>query len=493
MLKSSSRGREREMENTSVVAAVVTSKAPEMSDTRHHTMEKLPRQIEESRNDLERCVNVKQHHLYEFRVRNCNDNACIYSKNISATENNGAKGKGTLLITDTTNVPTTTAAAVTEAEVERITTSASVSLLNPLRYADPARTLADSESRTNVDAFSFPPAPDTRTSIVTAEKKEFIDPYTDDCEGKSNKDQSVVHSKQSHVDEATKNPVGKGTHKVEVHVECNNEMPKVKSTVHTSQIRIVMNKESSGKDDSEEGESITRELMKAIHEESTPSSVHKGNSYQISTEEAASDTLVTEVIKKKTWNENNEPVNNLNVEDGSEQTSSGSDEDEDSMFSPSSSSSVSSTSYISSSGTSIYHSCFQEHNPENHLEADADCSMGDNSKDGNSTGGAHPTKTSIGVNLRVTGQCNQGGRKYMEDYFAVAYQQCENTKDLEYAFFGIYDGHGGAEAATFAKEHLMMAIINQKLFWSDSDQDVLRAIREGYIATHYAMWREQGK
>ena len=30
---------------------------------------------------------------------------------------------------------------------------------------------------------------------------------------------------------------------------------------------------------------------------------------------------------------------------------------------------------------------------------------------------------SIGVNLRVTGHCNQGGRKYMEDVFSVAYQQ----------------------------------------------------------------------
>lgn len=99
----------------------------------------------------------------------------------------------------------------------------------------------------------------------------------------------------------------------------------------------------------------------------------------------------------------------------------------------------------------------------------------------------------LGVNLRVTGQCSQGGRKYMEDYFSVAYQQSENVTDLEYAFIGIYDGHGGAEAAKFAKEHLMMEIINQRLFWSDNDHDILRAIREGYIATHYAMWRQQGE
>ena len=58
---------------------------------------------------------------------------------------------------------------------------------------------------------------------------------------------------------------------------------------------------------------------------------------------------------------------------------------------------------------------------------------------------------SIGVNLRVTGHCNQGGRKYMEDVFSVAYQQTDDEKDLEYAFFGIFDGHGGREAALYAK------------------------------------------
>ena len=64
------------------------------------------------------------------------------------------------------------------------------------------------------------------------------------------------------------------------------------------------------------------------------------------------------------------------------------------------------------------------------------------------SGASPPT---IGLNLRVTGYCNQGGRKYMEDVFSVAYQQTEDEKDLEYAFFGIFDGHGGREAAIFAK------------------------------------------
>lgn len=100
---------------------------------------------------------------------------------------------------------------------------------------------------------------------------------------------------------------------------------------------------------------------------------------------------------------------------------------------------------------------------------------------------------SIGVNLRVTGHCSQGGRKYMEDLFSVAYQQTEDERDLEYAFFGIYDGHGGGEAAAFAKEHLMDSIVKQRQFWSDNDEDVLKAIRNGYMLTHLNMWKEVGK
>ena len=100
---------------------------------------------------------------------------------------------------------------------------------------------------------------------------------------------------------------------------------------------------------------------------------------------------------------------------------------------------------------------------------------------------------SIGLNLRVTGYCNQGGRKYMEDVFSVAYQQTEDEKDLEYAYFGIFDGHGGREAAVFAKEHLMDSIVRQEGFWAADDETVLRAIHEGFIKTHHAMWKELGK
>jgi len=101
-------------------------------------------------------------------------------------------------------------------------------------------------------------------------------------------------------------------------------------------------------------------------------------------------------------------------------------------------------------------------------------------------------ESSIGVNLRVTAHSNQGGRKYMEDMFCVAYQPTTDDKDLLYAYFGIFDGHGGREAAIYAKQHLMDHIVSQKNFWAEDDRLILKAIRDGFIATHYAMWKELG-
>ena len=53
----------------------------------------------------------------------------------------------------------------------------------------------------------------------------------------------------------------------------------------------------------------------------------------------------------------------------------------------------------------------------------------------------------------------------MEDVFSVAYQQTEDEMDLEYAFFGIFDGHGGREAALFAKVIRYKLISNFKKFY----------------------------
>lgn len=81
----------------------------------------------------------------------------------------------------------------------------------------------------------------------------------------------------------------------------------------------------------------------------------------------------------------------------------------------------------------------------------------------------------------------------MEDEFQVAYQRTHDKKDIEYAFFGIFDGHGGKEAAHFAKDNLMDNIVSLKAFWSDNDEDVLTAIKEGFLQTHLAMWKVLGE
>lgn len=72
----------------------------------------------------------------------------------------------------------------------------------------------------------------------------------------------------------------------------------------------------------------------------------------------------------------------------------------------------------------------------------------------------------------------KGGRDYQEDCIIVAYNEGRDPAD-EYLFIGVFDGHGGPEAAKYAKEYLGTNISNNKLFWSNKDKDVLKAIREG--------------
>lgn len=58
------------------------------------------------------------------------------------------------------------------------------------------------------------------------------------------------------------------------------------------------------------------------------------------------------------------------------------------------------------------------------------------------------------------------------------------------AFFAVFDGHGGREAAQFAREYLWELMKKQRGFWSDCDREVCAAIRKGFIACHHAMWKK---
>lgn len=61
------------------------------------------------------------------------------------------------------------------------------------------------------------------------------------------------------------------------------------------------------------------------------------------------------------------------------------------------------------------------------------------------------------------------------------------------AFFAVFDGHGGREAAQFARDFLWEFIKKQRGFWSGCDREVCSAIRKGFIACHHAMWKKLRK
>lgn len=61
------------------------------------------------------------------------------------------------------------------------------------------------------------------------------------------------------------------------------------------------------------------------------------------------------------------------------------------------------------------------------------------------------------------------------------------------AFFAVFDGHGGREAAQFARDYLWEFVKKQRGFWSDCDREVCSAIRKGFVACHHAMWKKLRK
>lgn len=61
------------------------------------------------------------------------------------------------------------------------------------------------------------------------------------------------------------------------------------------------------------------------------------------------------------------------------------------------------------------------------------------------------------------------------------------------AMFAVFDGHGGPDAARFARRHLWDHIKKQRGFWSEDDDEVCAALRNGFISCHHAMWKKLRK
>ncbi|TDH04769.1 hypothetical protein EPR50_G00135940 [Perca flavescens] len=70
----------------------------------------------------------------------------------------------------------------------------------------------------------------------------------------------------------------------------------------------------------------------------------------------------------------------------------------------------------------------------------------------------------------------------------VAVQAVDTRRSV--AFFAVFDGHGGREAAHFARENLWELLKRQRGFWSKDHSEVCAALKKGFIACHHAMWKE---
>lgn len=79
----------------------------------------------------------------------------------------------------------------------------------------------------------------------------------------------------------------------------------------------------------------------------------------------------------------------------------------------------------------------------------------------------------------------------MEDRVQIETLRDDNGKVL-FTYLGVYDGHGGAEASEYVRRRLMNNIVNSDLFASDDSNDILAAIREGFLETHQEMWKIVG-
>ncbi|XP_032803301.1 protein phosphatase 1D-like [Petromyzon marinus] len=89
--------------------------------------------------------------------------------------------------------------------------------------------------------------------------------------------------------------------------------------------------------------------------------------------------------------------------------------------------------------------------------------------------------------LRVSAAVAQGGRRYMEDAAMVVR---ERLRGQEVTFVAVFDGHGGSEAALFARQHLWAALRRDRQLLSPQPERVCGALRKAFIATHRAMWHK---
>ena len=88
------------------------------------------------------------------------------------------------------------------------------------------------------------------------------------------------------------------------------------------------------------------------------------------------------------------------------------------------------------------------------------------------------------MSVRVLAETNEGNRPHMEDVTCCLFDQ---SRVGGQAFLAVFDGHGGRQAAAYAKEHLWENMKRQPGFDSDDHDQVKKAMREAFLVTQRGM------
>ncbi|KAF7833782.1 putative protein phosphatase 2C 25 [Senna tora] len=81
--------------------------------------------------------------------------------------------------------------------------------------------------------------------------------------------------------------------------------------------------------------------------------------------------------------------------------------------------------------------------------------------------------------------CKRGRREYMEDRYSASVNLQGDPKQ---AFFGIFDGHGGAKAAEFAAQNLEKNVVDEVM--RREEDDIEEAVKNGYLNTDSEFLKE---
>ncbi|KAI3748865.1 hypothetical protein L6452_12264 [Arctium lappa] len=81
--------------------------------------------------------------------------------------------------------------------------------------------------------------------------------------------------------------------------------------------------------------------------------------------------------------------------------------------------------------------------------------------------------------------CKRGKRGAMEDRYSAA---VDLQGDSKQAFFGVFDGHGGAKAAEFSAKNLNKNIMSEVA--NKHEDELADAVRQGYLATNSEFLKE---